>query len=108
MVESLARQAVILKTLDTNSILLGNYECAYAIGLFDQINGKEENDDFDDMTAWFESAMESIKAGSYEDERLVELRRMMELYKPSPKLDEQMKNIYHTGYQEKNMWVVNP
>ena len=39
MVTSIARQSVIIKSKTGNSILLGNYECGYALGLLSKVAG---------------------------------------------------------------------
>ena len=104
MVTSIARQAVIIKSKTGNSIILGNYECAYALGLLSKAVSMEENDSWQDMSQWYEEVMSRLDGFTSEDVRLMEIVRIMKEYEPTETVDEQMKELYHMGYAEKRMW----
>lgn len=104
MVTSIARQSVIIKSQTGNSILLGNYECAYALGLLSKMAGIAENDSYADMKEWHESVMAQLADFVSEDARLMEILRITKSYEPEPDVDEQMKELYHMGLSEMRMW----
>ena len=104
MVVSIARQAVIIKSQTGNSILLGNYECAYALGLLSKAAGIEEDENFSDMREWYDSVVEKLGDFSSEDERMTEVFRILKNYEPDEQVDEQMKELYRMGFWEKRMW----
>ena len=106
MVVSIARQAVIIKSQTGNSILLGNYECAYALGLLSKMAGIAEDDSYEDMRRWYESVMEQLADFSSEDTRLMEVLRILKNYEPDPEVDGQMKELYRMGLEEKRMWMM--
>lgn len=104
MVTSIARQAVIIKSTTGNSILLGNYECGYALGLLSKQAGLAEDDSFSDMKQWHESVMSRLSDFQSEDERLKEVLRITKNYEPDSEIDAQVKELYHMGYTEMRMW----
>ncbi len=104
MVTSIARQSVIIKSKTGNSILLGNYECGYALGLLSKMAGLVENDSFEDMRQWYEHVMLQLDGFTSEDERLMEVLRITKNYEPAPNVDGQVKELYHMGYKEERMW----
>lgn len=104
MVVSIARQAVIIKSQTGNSILLGNYECAYALGLLSKAAQIPENEDFTDMRQWREEVMEQLGDFSSEDKRLTEVLRILKNYEPDADVDAQMKELYRMGFWENRMW----
>lgn len=104
MVTSIARQSVIIKSKTGNSILLGNYECGYALGLLSKMAGLPENDSFEDMRQWYEHVMSQLDGFISEDERLTEVLRITKNYEPAPNVDGQVKELYQMGYREERMW----
>ena len=104
MVTSIARQAVIIKSQTGNSILLGNYECAYVLGLLSKAAGLNGDDRFEDMRQWHESVMSQLAEYQSEDARLMEILRITKNYEPEPEVDAQMKELYHMGFTESRMW----
>ncbi len=104
MVTSIARQAVIIKSQTGNSILLGNYECAYALGLLSKGAGLPEADAFSDMQELYTDVMEQLSDFTSEDARLMEILRIVKNYEPDPEVDEQVKELYRMGFSEKRMW----
>ena len=104
MVTSIARQSVIIKSKTGNSILLGNYECAYALGLLSKEAGLEEDDSYTDMRQWHGDVMERVGTYSSQDAQLMEILRITKAYEPQETVDEQMKELYHWGRNEQRMW----
>lgn len=104
MVTSLARQAIVIKSKNHTSIVLGNYECAYCLGLLSGQAHLAEDDSYTDMGKWVEDVTEGLTDFRSDDERLMEVLRMFRLYEPTPQVDEQMKELYHMGYHEDRMW----
>lgn len=104
MVVSIARQAVIIKSQTGNSILLGNYECAYALGLLSKMAGIPENETFSDMRQWREEVLDQLGDFSSDDERLTEVLRILKNYEPDAEVDAQMKELYRMGFWENRMW----
>ena len=104
MVTSIARQSVIIKSGTGNSILLGNYECGYALGLLSKAAGLEENENFEDMCQWHEHVMSQLSDWKSSDERMTEVFRITKNYEPDPPVDAQVKELYKMGYGENRMW----
>lgn len=104
MVVSIARQAVIIKSKTGNSIILGNYECAYALGLLSKAAGITEDDTFTDMQQWYAEVMEELADFKSGDERLMEILRIMKTYEPEPMVDDQVRQLYRMGREETRMW----
>ena len=104
MVVSIARQAVIIKSQTGNSILLGNYECAYALGLLSKAAGIPEDENFTDMREWRDSVLEQLNGFASEDARLMEVFRILKNYEPDDVVDAQMKELYAMGFGEPRMW----
>lgn len=104
MVASIARQSVVIKSQTGNSILLGNYECAYALGLLSKVAGIAEDDSYQDMRQWHESVMAQLSDFVSEDVRLMEILRITKNYEPEPEVDGQMRQLYHMGISEMRMW----
>jgi len=104
MVTSIARQSVIIKSKTGSSILLGNYECGYALGLLSKAAGLSADDSFEDMRQWYEHVMSQLADFTSEDERLTEVLRITKNYEPAPDVDVQVKELYQMGYREERMW----
>ncbi|MBQ8199106.1 MAG: DUF3837 domain-containing protein [Lachnospiraceae bacterium] len=104
MVTSLARQAIIIKSKDNTSGVLGNYECSYCLGLFSKVAGIAEDDSYQDMVTWHQAVMTQMEQFETEDPQLAEVLRMMRAYEPAEEVDEQMRELYHVGLAENRMW----
>lgn len=105
MVPILARQAVVIKCLAGNGILISNYECAYGIGLLYCLSGIPfpkwgEETPAELLTAAL-SAHESI---SFTDEPARRLLAMLRAYKPDETRDEQVEELYRMGTAEQHPW----
>ncbi len=104
MVTSIARQSVIIKSKTGNSILLGNYECGYCLGLFSKAAGIPEDDSYQDMVSWHEQVMSQMEGFTSEDKQLMEILRITREYEPTSFVDDQVRELYHMGLSENRMW----
>ena len=76
MVVSLVRTAIQTKCRYDNARMTGNYECAYALG---------------------------ISAIQTDDKKIQQLIAITSDYEVTDKFDEQMNELYHMGYNDKNI-----
>lgn len=103
MVTSIARQSVMIKCNMQKSILTGNYEFYYAAGLAAKLADIEIDDD---------RKPEELKILLYDklsgcvarDEREAYLFQLLMDYRPSEEYDEQMKELFLWGKEEKELW----
>jgi len=103
MVTSIARQSVIIKCTQQKSVLLGNYEFYYLAGLMKKLYGLELKEDMQpvDMLDAIHSNLENIAP---KDEKEAYLKKMVSVFKPDEKLDEQMKELFRWGETESQLW----
>ena len=104
MVPSLARQAVIIKCKNDTSVITGNYELAYALGLIVNQTGILFPGDYEDMNHLQTKVMEALADQEFEDERLRRLHHMLKFYHPTDEFDEQMGELINIGLGEKYPW----
>ena len=104
MVSSLARQAVIIKCKNDTSVITGNYELAYALGLIINQTGILFPGDYENMKDLHEKVMKELEDKELEDERLRRLHHMLRFYHPTDDLDEQMGDLINIGLGEKYPW----
>lgn len=104
MVTSLARQAVIIKSGNDTSILTGNYELAYALGFAANQMGISIPEDDVVLRDLQEKILDEAKRKTFEDEKMKRLLRMVRLYNPDAAWDEQMKELWKAGLEEKCPW----
>lgn len=105
MVPSIARQSVIIKCNTQKSILTGNYEFYYAAGLVAKLTDTEISDDMKPLELQA-LLVEKLPTLSGKDERETYLLKMLADYRPSEEYDEQMKEMYLMGKEEKNLWMM--
>ncbi len=103
MIESIARQSIIIKCNLTASIMTGNYEFYYASGLFYKLSEKQ-TEDIPEPLELGQIIQEMLDKYSPKDDKEKHLVKLLRFYKPVEKFDEQMKNLFWTGYKEKHMW----
>ena len=103
MVESIARQSVVIKCNLHASIMLGNYEFYYAAGLVHKLTG-HISEQIASPQEMIEEVHSLLKDYHTEDEHELHLIRMLKDYEPTEQFDEQMKDLYRIGQQEQNMW----
>ena len=106
MVPSIARQSVIIKCNQQTSVLLGNYEFYYLAGLMNKIFDLNLNEDMEpfQLLGEIHSKMNDL---SPTDEKEAYLIKLVSIYKPDEKVDDQMKELFRWGVTEKSMWQMN-
>ena len=103
MVTSIARQSIIIKCKLKESILLGNYEFYYTAGLISKLTGVT----FDETLPpeqLYEAVENAVANYQTKDEKEEYLLWMLSGFKPDEKVDDQMKELFHMGLTEENMW----
>ena len=103
MILSIARQSVMIKCNLQASIMTGNYEFYYAAGVLHKLVGIELADVLEPMelSKQVHKLIEDFKT---EDTREQHLVRMLKYYKPISDFDDQMKELFLLGTEEKNIW----
>lgn len=106
MVTSIARQSIIIKCTQQTSVLLGNYEFYYAAGLMKKIFELELNEDMQpqEMLDKIQSHLENLTP---KDEKETYLMKLVSVFKPDEKLDEQMKELFRWGATEEKLWQMH-
>lgn len=104
MIPILARQSIILKSGRDDNTILGNYECAYAIGLLSKLAGIPLLEEGETMTDIYQDFV--AKLGEYQptEEREARVKKILLAYDPTPLLDEQMKELIQMGCEEERVW----
>lgn len=105
MVTSIARQSVIIKCNQQTSVLLGNYEFYYLAGLMKKLFSLELSEELApaEMFATIQANLSNVKASNPQEEYLVKL---VSVYKPLEKYDDQMKELFRWGATEEKLWQV--
>lgn len=101
MVPILAKQALARKCEFSNARMTGNYECAYALGV---VSGalaipKEETN----LVELKNKIEPQYKKLSSENEQIKKLILLLCDYEPSDIFDEQMRELYNEGYEDKSI-----
>ncbi len=107
MVPSLTRQAVIIKSGNDTSVITGNYELSYALGLIVNQTGILFPGDYNDLLDLQEKVLAAVEGKTIEDEKLEHLLRMVRLYNPTDEFDEQMSELINMGLGEKYLWDIH-
>lgn len=106
MVPSIARQSVIIKCTQQTSVLLGNYEFYYLAGLMKKVFELDLNEEMQPV-----ELLEKIQAnlGQIEpkDEKEAYLIKLVSIFKPDDKIDDQMKELFRWGATEEKMWQMH-
>lgn len=105
MVTSIARQSVIIKCNMQKSVLTGNYEFYYAAGLVAKLTGLALSEDTKPEEL-FDLLSGQIPGLTAKDEREEYLFRLILGYRPFEEYDEQMKELFLMGKEEKYLWTV--
>jgi len=106
MVLTLARDSIILKCMRNHNSILGNYECAYALGLMSRLSGialPEGNTDLKMMLNEFLEKSKGYKSVSEEERRLLHI---LAAYHPAAELDEQAMELLKWGMTEEHPWKI--
>ena len=105
MVPILARQAVIIKCLAGNGILISNYECAYGIGLLYCLSGMPAPEWGEETVAELLTAsLSAHESVSFTEEPARRLLTMLRAYKPDETRDKQAEELYRMGATEQQLW----
>lgn len=103
MIPLLAKNAVQIKCGFSNAVMTGNYECAYALGVLEALVGLEHAQGLDtlaDLHKRILSAAKDYEPKCTQEERLLE---MLKEYEPSSVSDDQIKELYDSGFADKNI-----
>lgn len=103
MVQSIARQSVVIKCNLHASIMLGNYEFYYAAGLVHKLTGTEASEVAPPLEM-IETVHTLLDQYETQDERELHLKRMLADYEPEDTLDDQMRALFWEGLREERMW----
>ena len=106
MVTSIARQSVIIKCNQQTSVLLGNYEFYYLAGLLKKLYQLDLDEDMQ-PSELYDKIQEHLKELSPENEQEAYLIKLVSVFRPDEKLDEQMKELFRWGANEDKMWQVH-
>lgn len=103
MVQSIARQSVVIKCNLRASIMLGNYEFYYASGPVHKLTGNI-TDRIAEPAEMLEIVHNLTKNYKTEDERELHLIHMLKNYEPTDEFNEQMKALFEDGQKETYLW----
>ncbi|MCR5717126.1 MAG: DUF3837 domain-containing protein [Lachnospiraceae bacterium] len=106
MVPVLARQSIILKCDRKRNTILGNYECAYALGLMSKLSGVSLLEDHSDMRLLKDTFMEQVSSYQPADDKEEHLLHILELYEAPSDTDEQTEELLEMGLREERPWVI--
>lgn len=104
MILSIARQSVIIKCNLNASIMTGNYEFYYAAGVLHKLSGVQPDGDILEPTDMSKQVHKLMEGFHTEDIREQHLLRMLKYYKPVLDFDDQMKELFILGTEEKYIW----
>lgn len=103
MVPSLARMSVIIKSQHETSVMTGNYEMAYICGLLCKLTGTAPPP-LESPARLQEAMMNSLEQYQTEDDREKNIIKMLKYYKPDGLLDDQVRELYRMGLEERTPW----
>lgn len=103
MVQSIARQSVVIKCNLQASIMMGNYEFYYAAGLVYKLTGNTATEILEPQQL-IEEVNRMLADYKTDDVREQHLIRMLKDYEPDDKLDEQMRELFQVGQTEQRLW----
>lgn len=106
MVPSIARQSVILKCNLRKSVMVGNYEFYYALGLMKKLFQLEVTGDLlpEQMMEQVQKEKEHFQPKDEKEEFLI---RMVTGYEYLEEYNEQMKYLFEWGSQEEFLWQIH-
>lgn len=102
MVPILARQAINIKCKSKTNLILGNYECGYALGLIVNLSGIIFPADYISIEDLRRKVLELLKDYTPKDEKEENLIHMLEEYKADDNLDSQVGELINMGLGEKH------
>ena len=106
MVTSIARQSIIIKCTQQTSVLLGNYEFYYLAGLLKKLYDLDLSEDMQPQEL-YDAIQEHLDELIPKDEKEAYLIKLVSVFKPEEKQDEQMKELFRWGAAEEKLWQVH-
>lgn len=105
MVTSIARQSVIFKCTRQQSVLLGNYEFYYVAGLMNQCFGLSASEDMEpaELFEYLSSHLDQLSPKDKNEEYLI---KILSNYDPLEEYDDQMKELFRWGENERDLWKI--
>ena len=103
---SIARQSVIIKCRQQQSVLLGNYEFYYLAGLLNHLYDIKASEDMkpQELFDYISERLDTLTPGNEQEAYLIKIVRF---YRPLEEYDEQMKLLFRWGEQEPDLWQVS-
>ena len=103
MVPILAKQALARKCEFSNARMTGNYECAYALGVVSGALAIPKEENAANLVELKNKIEPQYKKLSSENEQIKKLILLLCDYEPSDIFDEQMRELYNEGYEDKSI-----
>ncbi len=104
MVPFLAKQSIVIKSGRDHNTILGNYECAYAVGLMSRLSGIAIEEHPEDLPGAMTEFIEKLQNYQTADEREKRLQHILSLYKVEPLADAQVYELLKMGLEEEHPW----
>lgn len=104
MVPILAKQAINIKCKHKANIILGNYECGYALGLIVNLSGIIFPADYTSIEDLRVKVLALLENYAPKDEKEENLIHMLKEYKADNNLDSQVGELINMGLGEKKPW----
>lgn len=104
MITSLARQSVIIKAGRDHNSILGNYECAYAIGVMSRVSGIPVPVDITDMKALHQEFVEKLSDYAPQNKQEEQVKKILLRYKPASEFNTEMRELLEWGLREDRLW----
>ncbi len=103
MVPILAKQALARKCGFTNARMTGNYECAYALGVVSGALAIPKEENVTNLVKLKNKIEPQYKEAASDNEQIKKLVSLLGDYEPSDIFDEQMRELYNDGYEDKSI-----
>lgn len=101
MVPELAVNAIKIKCGFPTAKMTGNYECAYALGIFSYQLKEPEREKIDNMIQYKNELSEKLKMYEAPNDKMKRLMEILLDYEPGEIVDSQTDELYHWGYRDK-------
>ena len=103
MVPILAKQALARKCEFPNAKMTGNYECAYALGVVSGALAIPNEENVTNLVELKNKIEPQYKEAVSDNEQIKKLVSLLCDYEPSDIFDEQMRELYNEGYEDKSI-----
>ena len=101
MIPLLAKNAVKIKCGFSNAVMTGNYECAYGLGVISALAGVPKEENIEDIKVLHSKVMKAVKDYVPDNDEIKRLLAILQEYEPSDLCDEQVKELYYVGFNDK-------